>query len=75
METHGICFLPVSWATATRTSLNICSALRLARFNVSLYRTDQPAWKNNYFVGVPAPAGALILVLYARLSARCPPRA
>jgi CDP-diacylglycerol--serine O-phosphatidyltransferase len=41
----------------------VCSALRLARFNVSLERTDQPAWKNNYFVGVPAPAGALILLL------------
>jgi CDP-diacylglycerol---serine O-phosphatidyltransferase len=41
----------------------VCSALRLARFNVSLDRTDQPAWKNNYFVGVPAPAGALILLL------------
>ena len=41
----------------------VCSALRLARFNVSLDRTDQPAWKNNYFVGVPAPAGAIILLL------------
>jgi CDP-diacylglycerol--serine O-phosphatidyltransferase len=41
----------------------VCSALRLARFNVSLDRTDLPAWKSNYFVGVPAPAGALILLL------------
>ena len=41
----------------------VCSALRLARFNVSLDRTDVPAWKSNYFVGVPAPAGALILLL------------
>lgn len=41
----------------------ICAALRLARFNVSLDDPDQPDWKANYFVGVPAPAGALILLL------------
>jgi CDP-diacylglycerol--serine O-phosphatidyltransferase len=35
----------------------------LARFNVSLDATDTPAWKSNYFVGVPAPAGAIILLL------------
>jgi CDP-diacylglycerol---serine O-phosphatidyltransferase len=41
----------------------VCSALRLARFNVALDRTDLPAWKSNYFVGVPAPAGCIILLL------------
>jgi CDP-diacylglycerol--serine O-phosphatidyltransferase len=41
----------------------VCSALRLARFNVSLDATDTPAWKSSYFVGVPAPAGAIILLL------------
>jgi CDP-diacylglycerol---serine O-phosphatidyltransferase len=41
----------------------VCSALRLARFNVALDRTDLPAWKSNYFVGVPAPAGAIVLLL------------
>src|SRR5262245_58813062 len=41
----------------------VCSALRLARFNVSLDATDTPAWKSNYFVGVPAPAAAIILLL------------
>ena len=41
----------------------VCSALRLARFNVSLDATDTPAWKSNYFVGVPAPAGAIVLLL------------
>jgi CDP-diacylglycerol--serine O-phosphatidyltransferase len=41
----------------------VCSALRLARFNVSLDATDTPAWKSNYFVGVPAPAGAIIVLL------------
>ncbi|MGD9500896.1 MAG: CDP-diacylglycerol--serine O-phosphatidyltransferase [Methyloceanibacter sp.] len=41
----------------------VCAALRLARFNVSLDAADTPAWKSNYFVGVPAPAGAIILLL------------
>jgi CDP-diacylglycerol---serine O-phosphatidyltransferase len=41
----------------------VCSALRLARFNVSLDRTDRPAWQSAFFVGVPAPAAALILLL------------
>jgi len=40
----------------------VCSALRLARFNAAL-DAELPAWKNNYFVGVPAPAGAIILLL------------
>ncbi len=41
----------------------VCSALRLARFNVALDQTNVPAWKSNYFVGVPAPAGAITLLL------------
>jgi len=41
----------------------VCAALRLARFNASLDAADTPAWKSNYFVGVPAPAAAIILLL------------
>ena len=41
----------------------VCAALRLARFNVALDRPDTPAWQSSYFVGVPAPAGALVLLL------------
>ncbi len=44
----------------------ICMALRLARFNVSnAEKSDEPsqAWKDNYFSGVPAPAGALCVML------------
>jgi CDP-diacylglycerol--serine O-phosphatidyltransferase len=41
----------------------VCASLRLARFNVALERSDLPAWKSSYFVGVPAPAGALVLLL------------
>lgn len=36
-------------------TLGICCALRLARFNVALDRTDIPDWKGEFFVGVPAP--------------------
>lgn len=37
-------------------TLAVCCALRLARFNVALDEKDEPAWKSEYFVGVPAPA-------------------
>ena len=40
----------------------ICAALRLARFNVALDAPDKPAWQSNYFVGVPAPAAALVVL-------------
>lgn len=40
----------------------ICACLRLARFNVMLDTADRPNWQNNYFVGVPAPAGALVVL-------------
>ncbi len=40
-----------------------CMALRLARFNASLdEQKEQPAWLKSYFIGVPAPAGAMLLV-------------
>ena len=41
----------------------ICAALRLARFNVALEAADKPEWHSNFFVGVPAPAGAMIVLL------------
>ncbi len=44
-------------------SLAICTALRLARFNVALDDPDKPAWKSGYFTGVPAPAGAFVALL------------
>ena len=40
----------------------IACALRLARFNVAI-DAPKPAWQANYFVGMPAPAGALALML------------
>src|SRR6202453_275658 len=41
----------------------ICGALRLARFNVMVDDPDRPAWANNFFVGMPAPAGAITVLL------------
>ena len=41
----------------------ICGCLRLARFNVMLDEPDRPGWKVDFFTGVPAPAGALLVLL------------
>jgi CDP-diacylglycerol---serine O-phosphatidyltransferase len=41
----------------------ICAGLRLARFNVMSADPDRPIWAGNFFVGVPAPAGAIIVLL------------
>src|ERR1700675_802058 len=41
----------------------ICAALRLARFNVMIEDPNRPAWAANFFVGVPAPAGAITVLL------------
>jgi CDP-diacylglycerol--serine O-phosphatidyltransferase len=41
----------------------ISAALRLARFNVALDDPDKPAWASRFFTGVPAPAGALTVLL------------
>ncbi len=41
----------------------ICGCLRLARFNVMQDNPNRPKWQNDFFTGVPAPAGALIGLL------------
>jgi CDP-diacylglycerol---serine O-phosphatidyltransferase len=41
----------------------ICAGLRLARFNVMLEDPDRPAWTSHFFVGMPAPAGAITVLL------------
>jgi CDP-diacylglycerol--serine O-phosphatidyltransferase len=40
----------------------ICTALRLARFNTAL-DVPQPPWAHYFFTGVPAPAGAGLVLL------------
>jgi len=41
----------------------ICAALRLARFNVMVDEPNQPIWAGNFFTGIPAPAGAITVLL------------
>jgi len=40
----------------------VCMALRLARFNASLDDEDKPEYSHSFFTGVPAPAGAGIVL-------------
>jgi CDP-diacylglycerol---serine O-phosphatidyltransferase len=51
-------------------AIAIAAALRLARFNVMLDDPEKPEWQKKFFVGMPAPAGALcaLLPLYLHLS-------
>ena len=41
----------------------ISGSLRLARFNASMDDPNKPAFAANYFTGVPAPAGAITVLL------------
>ena len=41
----------------------IAAGLRLARFNVMAERETKARWQSEYFVGVPAPAGAMLVLL------------
>jgi CDP-diacylglycerol--serine O-phosphatidyltransferase len=41
----------------------ICAALRLARFNVQIEDPNRPPWAGNFFTGIPAPAGAITVLL------------
>ena len=38
----------------------ICVALRLARFNVNT--GQEPSWRDNFFEGVPSPAGGILVL-------------
>ena len=39
----------------------VCVALRLARFNVS--SNADPSWRDNFFEGVPSPAGGILVLI------------
>ncbi len=41
----------------------ICAGLRLARFNVMIDEPNKPIWAGNFFTGIPAPAGAITVLL------------
>ena len=56
----------------------ISGGLRLARFNASMDDPNKPAFAANYFTGVPAPAGAITVLLpiyFAFLGVGQPPAA
>ncbi|HYD15670.1 MAG TPA: CDP-diacylglycerol--serine O-phosphatidyltransferase, partial [Hyphomicrobium sp.] len=40
----------------------LASALRLARFNATL-EDDRPKWQSDFFMGVPTPAAAIVVLL------------
>jgi CDP-diacylglycerol--serine O-phosphatidyltransferase len=54
-------FKSVGWIAALVFA--ICAGLRLARFNVMIDDPNKPAWAGNFFTGVPAPLGALVVLL------------
>jgi len=64
-------FLIYLWSTYSLGSLAwgatlffvICSALRLARFTADIYITSKPIDNNEYFVGVPSPVAAGLILL------------
>jgi len=39
----------------------ICVALRLARFNIN--SNEEPSWRDNFFEGVPSPAGGILVLM------------
>ena len=49
----------LGWAIALIYS--VCCVLRLARFNLTKNESQQ-VWKNNFFEGVPSPAGGLLIL-------------
>lgn len=63
-------FLLLNWGLGSTRSFGwICvmmfalgSALRLARFNAALDE-DRPKWQSNYFIGMPTPAAAIVVML------------
>jgi len=66
----------VGWIAAM--ILAISAGLRLARFNATIDDPNKPAFAANYFTGVPAPAGAITVLLpiyLAFLGMRMPPAA
>ena len=39
----------------------VCVALRLARFNIT--SNADPSWKDNFFEGIPSPAGGILVLM------------
>ncbi|MGH3563440.1 MAG: CDP-diacylglycerol--serine O-phosphatidyltransferase, partial [Mycobacterium sp.] len=52
--------LPAGWIVVLLYA--VCVVLRLARFNALLDDASLPAYTREFFVGMPAPAGAIALI-------------
>ena len=50
----------LGWAIALAYS--VCCVLRLARFNLTKV-DEQQEWKNNFFEGIPSPAGGILILM------------
>ena len=50
----------IGWAITLIYS--VCCVIRLARFNLTKISPEEN-WKNNYFEGVPSPAGGLLILM------------
>ena len=50
----------LGWAITLLYS--VCCVLRLARFNLTKFEENQE-WKNNFFEGIPSPAGGLLILM------------
>jgi len=67
-------FIMYFWALAETGRLGwlisliyvVCVALRLARFNVS--SNEESSWKDNFFEGIPSPAGGVLVLMPLILS-------
>ena len=50
----------LGWAITLTYS--VCCVLRLARFNLTKIESSED-WKNNFFEGIPSPAGGLLILM------------
>ncbi|WP_433871118.1 CDP-diacylglycerol--serine O-phosphatidyltransferase [Saccharopolyspora sp. CA-218241] len=57
----------VGWVVALIYA--VCMVLRLARFNTLLDDTEQPPYAKEFFVGVPAPAAGLLVLVPLMITA------
>ena len=58
----GLGGLPKGFGWIVALVFALAMGLRLARFN-SMIDVEKPKWQANYFTGVPAPAGAAVVLL------------
>jgi len=58
----GLGGLPRGFGWIVALVFALAMGLRLARFN-SLIDVEKPKWQANYFTGMPAPAGAVVVLL------------